>query len=75
MEREEVSLVNGRLVKQTRRNRALWVHDPVQAVEVLRTFKGILHVQFNFAGEIPDWYQRSSRKVLPTKKCNQNLLR
>lgn len=58
VEREEVSLVNGRLVKQTRRNRALWVHDPVQAVEVLRTFKGVLHVQFSFAGASPDWYNK-----------------
>lgn len=67
VEREEVSLVNGRLVKQTRRNRALWVHDPVQAVEVLRTFKGILHVQFNFAGEIPDWYQKVAERYCPRK--------
>lgn len=58
VEREEVSLVNGRLVKQTRRNRALWVHDPVQAVEVLSSFKGVLHVQFNFAGTAPDWYKK-----------------
>lgn len=56
VERDEVSLVNGRLVKQSRKNRALWVHDPVQAVEVLRKFKGILHVEFRFVGSIPDWY-------------------
>ncbi len=55
-DRDEVSLVNGRLVKQTKRNRAYWVHDPVQAVEVLRKFSGILHVQFVFLGCAPHWY-------------------
>ncbi len=59
VEREEVSLVNGRLVKQTRKSRTIWVHDPVQAVEVLRKFDGILHVEFKFYEDIPDWYQKA----------------
>ncbi len=59
VEREEVSLVNGRLVKQTRKNRTIWVHDPVQAVEVLRKFDGILHVEFKFVDVVPDWYQEA----------------
>lgn len=58
IEREEVSLVNGNLVKQTRKKRALWIHDPVQAVEVLRRFTGILYVEFRFVDLTPDWYQR-----------------
>ena len=35
VERDEVSIINGRLVKQKRKNRAIWITDPVQAVEVL----------------------------------------
>ncbi|HHX01059.1 MAG TPA: hypothetical protein GX739_00145 [Firmicutes bacterium] len=58
VERDEVSMVNGRLVKQKRKNRAIWINDPVQAVEVLRKFTGILYVEFRFAGEIPDWYRQ-----------------
>lgn len=57
VEHDEVSLVNGRLIKQTRKNRALWIHDPVQAVEVLRKFEGVLHVEFRFIGNPPQWYQ------------------
>ncbi len=57
IERNEVSLVNGRLVKQKKRNPAQWVHDPVQAVEVLRKFQGVLHVQFLFADSPPVWYE------------------
>jgi uncharacterized protein YpiB (UPF0302 family) len=58
VERNEVSMVNGRLVKQKRKSRAIWIHDPVQAVEVLRKFAGILYVEFRFAGETPDWYRQ-----------------
>ena len=58
VERDEVSMVNGLLVKQKRKNRAIWINDPVQAVEVLRKFTGILYVEFRFAGEIPDWYRQ-----------------
>jgi uncharacterized protein YpiB (UPF0302 family) len=59
VEREEISLVNGRLVKQKRKSRTLWVHDPVQAVEVLRRFNGVLYMEFRFAGDVPDWYQQA----------------
>lgn len=69
VERDEVSLINGRLIKQTRKNRALWIHDPVQAVEVLRKFKGILHVEFKFIGNIPQWYQEAVN--VPIDEKNQ----
>lgn len=58
VERDEVSIINGRLVKQKRKNRAIWITDPVQAVEVLRKFNGILYVEFRFAGEVPEWYRQ-----------------
>lgn len=56
-EHEEVSLVNGRLVKQTKKTRATWTHDPVEAVELLRNFTGKLHVELIFNGEQPPIYQ------------------
>lgn len=56
--RDQVSIINGRLVKQKRKNRAIWITDPVQAVEVLRKFNGILYVEFRFAGEVPEWYRQ-----------------
>lgn len=58
VEREEIALVDGRLVKQVKKDRALWVHDPVQAVEVLRKYQGIIHVEFKFVGAVPQWYQK-----------------
>ncbi len=57
MEREEVSLVNGCVIRHIKRTRRNWIHDPVQAVEALRDFRETLHVQLIFAGHTPKWYQ------------------
>lgn len=54
---EEVSLVNGRLVRHVKRTRRLCVNDPVEAWEALENFEGKLYVLFCFAGEMPDWYR------------------
>lgn len=56
-QREEVSIVNGQLVRQTRRDCSLSVTDPLEAIEPLRTFKGRLYVVFSFSGPTPSWYE------------------
>lgn len=53
---EEVSIVNGQLVKHTRRDRALCINEPAEALQALREFKGRLYVVFAFAGKSPAWY-------------------
>ncbi|MGI6566651.1 MAG: IDEAL domain-containing protein [Firmicutes bacterium] len=53
---EEVSLVNGRLVRNVKRTRRVCLNDPMEAWEALENFEGRLYTQFSFAGEIPDWY-------------------
>jgi uncharacterized protein YpiB (UPF0302 family) len=53
---EEVSIINGRLVRHVKRTRRLQVNEPVQALEALSDFSGRLYVMFSFAGKIPDWY-------------------
>lgn len=63
IERDEVFYENGRLIKQTRKSRAIWVHDPVHAVEILRKFRGVLHVEFKFAGAVPDWYLAAVKEL------------
>ncbi len=57
-QREEVSIVNGRLVRQTRRDRSLCINEPLEAIEPLKAFKGRLYVVFSFAGPTPPWYER-----------------
>ena len=57
-QREEVSIVNGRLVRQTHRERTLCIHEPLEAIEPLKAFKGRLYVVFSFAGPTPSWYER-----------------
>lgn len=54
---EEVSIVNGRLVRYMHRTRTLCVQDPVQAIEALQHLRGRLYVVFAFAGEMPPWYR------------------
>lgn len=56
-QREEVSIVNGELVRHTRRDRSLCTNDPVGAIASLRTFQGLLYVVFSFCGPMPPWYQ------------------
>ena len=53
---EEVSLVNGRLVRHVKRTRRLCLNDPMEAWEALGHFEGRLYTQFCFAGEVPEWY-------------------
>lgn len=57
-QREEVSIVNGRLVRQTRRDRSLCINEPMEAIAALKSFKGRLYVVFSFAGPTPSWYER-----------------
>lgn len=57
-QREEVSIVNGRLIRHTRRDRSLCINEPLEAIEPLRSFKGRLYVVFSFAGPTPSWYER-----------------
>ncbi|MEW6046155.1 MAG: YpiB family protein [Bacillota bacterium] len=56
-QREEVSIVNGRLVRELHRTCALRVQDPIQAIEALQHLRGRLYAAFAFAGEIPPWYR------------------
>ena len=53
---EEVSLVNGRLVRHVKRTRRLCINDPLEAWEALENFEGRLYTQFCFSGEVPKWY-------------------
>lgn len=55
-QREEVSIVNGRLVRHTHRTSSRCVTDPEEALRALRGFKGRLYVMFLFNGEPPHWY-------------------
>src|SRR5690554_5462287 len=55
-QREEVSIVNGRLVRHTHRTRSRCVTDPEEAAKALDDFKGRLYVVFVFNGEVPAWY-------------------
>lgn len=54
---EEVTLVNGRLVRHTKRESTLCINEPLEAIHALRTFRGRLFVVFSFAGPAPDWYE------------------
>lgn len=56
-QREEVTIVNGNLVRQVRRTRWVHIQDPVEAVRALREFKGRLYVMLCFAGPAPFWYE------------------
>lgn len=55
--KEEVSIVNGRLVRHTRRDRNVCITDPMEAIKRLHGFKSRLYVVFSFAGPAPSWYQ------------------
>lgn len=57
-QKEEVSIVNGRLVRQTHRDRSLCINEPMDAIEPLKKFKGRLYVVFSFAGPTPAWYEK-----------------
>lgn len=55
--REEVSIVNGRLVRHLHRSCALSIRDPLEAVEALSQLRGRLYAVFEFAGNAPAWYR------------------
>ena len=55
---EEVSLVNGRLVRHVKRTRRMCLNDPMEAWAALENFDGKLYTQFCFAGETPEWYSQ-----------------
>jgi uncharacterized protein YpiB (UPF0302 family) len=57
-QREEVSIINGQLVRHTRRECVMQISEPLDAIEVLRTFEGRLYVVFSFCGPIPSWYEQ-----------------
>lgn len=54
---EEVTIVNGRLIRHTRRDRTVCISEPLEAIPTLKEFKGRLYVVFSFAGPVPDWYE------------------
>ncbi|HHY10246.1 MAG TPA: IDEAL domain-containing protein [Firmicutes bacterium] len=54
---EKVTLENGRLLREKRKDREVWIVDPLEAWKILEDFSGILHVQFVFAEKVPDWYE------------------
>lgn len=56
-QREEVSIVNGQLVRQTKRSHSLYVNEPMEALRALKEFRGRLYVMFAFGGRTPDWYE------------------
>ncbi|WP_324717051.1 YpiB family protein [Carboxydochorda subterranea] len=56
-QREEVSIVNGHLVRQLHRGCAMLVRDPLEAIDALQHLRGRLYVMLAFAGEIPAWYR------------------
>lgn len=56
-QREEVSIVNGRLVRHTRRDCSLCINEPMEAIKPLQQFRGRLYVVFSFAGPTPAWYE------------------
>ncbi|OUM98229.1 MAG: hypothetical protein BAA04_07115 [Firmicutes bacterium ZCTH02-B6] len=55
-QREEVSIVNGHLVRHVHRTSSARVHDPLEALARLSQFQSRLYVTFCFAGEPPPWY-------------------
>lgn len=56
-QREEVSIVNGRLVRHTKRTRSVCINEPMEALKPLKEFRGRLYVVFAFADRVPKWYQ------------------
>lgn len=56
-QREEVTIVNGHLVRQVHRTSTVRLRDPLEALAKLSQFQSRLYVTFCFAGEPPAWYQ------------------
>jgi uncharacterized protein YpiB (UPF0302 family) len=75
-QREEVSIVNGQLVRHTRRECVRRIHEPLDAIEVLHEVSGQLYVVFSFCGPIPSWYERVAEPhpVMPTHPPEREIL-
>lgn len=73
---EEVTIVNGRLVRHTKRDRTLCISEPMEAIQTLRQFKGQLYVVFSFAGPLPHWYEAvlEPNPALPTDSLGKEYL-
>jgi len=56
-QREEVSVVNGQLVRRICRERTLCVNEPMAAIKHLQNFRGRLYVVLAFCGTSPKWYE------------------
>lgn len=54
--REQVSIVNGHLVRQVHRTSTARIHDPAAALRALDDLKGPLYVSLYFAATPPTWY-------------------
>lgn len=75
-QREEVSIVNGHLVRQMHRTSSVRVHDPVEALARLSRFQSRLYVTFCFAGDPPAWYQavvEPNPALPPRSETKENL--
>lgn len=70
-QREEVTIINGQLVRHTRRDRSLCVNEPMEAITPLREFQGRLYVVFSFCGPTPAWYE-SIVEPNPALPANQS---
>jgi uncharacterized protein YpiB (UPF0302 family) len=57
-QREEVSIVNGQLIRQMHRHNSLCINDPLEAIHSLHNFQGQLYVVLSFCGNIPAWYEQ-----------------
>ena len=71
LESEQITLVNGRLLKEKKTNREARIEDPLEAWQVLQDFRGTLHVQLVFKDETPDWYEEL---MLPSEAVSKNVL-
>lgn len=56
-QREQVSIVNGHLVRHVHRTSSARLHDPAAALSALADFKERLYVTFHFADRPPPWYE------------------
>ncbi|BAS26031.1 YpiB family protein [Limnochorda pilosa] len=73
VEREEVSIVNGQLVRQTHRSRSVCITEPMDALKALRESQGRIYIHFAFAGPEPPWYQSvvEPNPALPLRRAQR----
>lgn len=58
-QREQVSIVNGHLVRQVHRTSSMRIHDPAAALRALDELKGRLYILLCFADAPPAWYAQA----------------